>query len=106
MYFDDTIFSMTATESPKTRTAASAAEKLELLRKQRDAMNARINAVEATVKTKQRKEDTRVKIIVGAALLANCAVHPETRAGIVAVLQKAVTAPRDREFLDSKGWLS
>ncbi|MGA2572489.1 MAG: hypothetical protein ABSF23_18425 [Terracidiphilus sp.] len=55
---------------------------------------------------KRRKEDTRKKVIVGAAILANIEKNPETRRGVVEVLNKAVTSPRDREFLKSCGLLS
>jgi hypothetical protein len=44
-------------------------------------------------------------VSVGAAMVANAELHPETRPGPVEVLKKAVTAPRDGEFLASKGWL-
>lgn len=96
---------MTATERPIKREVKTEAARLELLRQKKAALEAQINAVEAKAASKKRKEDTRLKIIVGAALLANAGLHPETRTGIVEVLKKAVTAPRDREFLDSKGWL-
>lgn len=79
--------------------------KLEALRKKREQIAAQIAAVEAAEKKKARKEDTRLKVLVGAATLADVELHPETRAGVQAVLQRAITAPRDREFLKTKGWL-
>lgn len=79
--------------------------KLEALRKRKEQLQAQIAEQEAKEKAKARKEDTRLKVIVGAAILADVNLHPETRAGVVAVLEKAITAPRDREFLQSKGWL-
>ena len=66
---------------------------------------AQIAQAERTHKAKSRKEDTRLKVLVGAAILADVALHPETRAGVQAVLQRGITAPRDREFLTAKGWL-
>jgi hypothetical protein len=79
--------------------------RLETLQKKAEELRQRIADVEAQENAKRRKEDTRLKVIVGAALLANAAIHPETRAGIAEVLNRAVTAQRDREFLKGKGWL-
>lgn len=80
-------------------------DKLEALRKRKEQLQAQIAAQEAKEKAKARKEDTRLKVIVGAAILADVNLHPETRAGVAAVLERAITAQRDREFLKSKGWL-
>jgi len=79
--------------------------KLEILRSRQKEIAARIAEVEATEKAKSRKEDTRLKILVGAAFIADTDIHPETRAGVLAVLRRAIKAPRDAEFLKSKGWL-
>lgn len=79
--------------------------KLDALLQRKAALEAQIAKEEAKRKSLSRKEDTRLKVIVGAAMIANAELHPETRGGVVEVLQKAVTAPRDREFLKSKGWL-
>jgi hypothetical protein len=79
--------------------------KLEALRKRQREIAARIAAVESSQKARARKEDTRLKVLVGAAILADVARNPETRAGVEAVLQRAITAERDREFLKLKNWL-
>lgn len=79
--------------------------KLEALKKREAEIKARIAETEAKEKAKRRKEDTRVKVIVGAGIIADTEKHPETRAEIVAVLDRAITAPKDRAFLKSKGWL-
>lgn len=79
--------------------------KLQTLKQRAEALKQQIAKIEAADKLKARKEDTRLKVIVGAAMIANAELHPETRGGVVAVLEKAVTAPRDRDFLKSKGWL-
>jgi signal transduction protein with GAF and PtsI domain len=79
--------------------------KLEALKKREAEIKARIAEAEAKEKSKRRKEDTRVKVIVGAGIIADTEKHPETRAEIVAVLDRAITAPKDRAFLKSKGWL-
>lgn len=81
------------------------AGKVETLRQRKARLEAQIAAIEAAEKAKQRKEDTRLKVLVGAGILADIAKHPETRGGIEAVLRRAIIAERDREFLKSKGWI-
>jgi len=51
-----------------------------------------------------RKNDTRVKILLGAATMNDVEVHPETRAGEIAKLHRAITKERDIEFLKNQGW--
>ncbi|MGA2902548.1 MAG: hypothetical protein ABSD98_01850 [Candidatus Korobacteraceae bacterium] len=83
-------------------------QKLEALRKRKEALlsrlNARIAEAERLEDHKQRREDTRIKILVGAAFLF-CASDPGIRAEIKAVLQRGITAARDRHFLAERGWL-
>jgi hypothetical protein len=80
-------------------------EKLEALKKKQGQLKAQIAALEAKEKANQRKEDTRLKIIIGAALMADAALHPDTAAFLASVLRRAVTADRDRALLQNKGWL-
>jgi len=80
--------------------------KLETLEKQRARIQARIAEEEAKLKSKTRKEDTRLKILVGAAFLNDVEHHPETRAGVLAVLERGITIDRDREFPQDKGLAS
>ena len=80
--------------------------KLDTLRDQAAKIQARIAELERRTKSQSRKEDTRLKVIVGAACLADAALHDETRFRVLGIVEKAVKAPRDREFLKSKGWLS
>jgi hypothetical protein len=88
---------------------ATAATRLAALQRKAEALRQRIAEVEAQEKAKGRKKDTRFKVITGAAMLADAELRPETRAVLVAVLRRAVTAPRDREFgegeLKQRGWL-
>jgi hypothetical protein len=79
--------------------------KLDALRKKRQQIAAQIAEVEAKEKAKARKEDTRLKVLIGAAIIADVGLYPETRAGVEAVLKRAITADRDVEFLKAKGWL-
>lgn len=77
--------------------------KLAALLQEQAAMEAENTAEQAKQKTLTRKEDTRLKMMEGPAM--NAELDPETGSGIGEVLKKAVTAPRDRESLASKGWL-
>lgn len=68
-------------------------------------LQARVADIERREGAKRRKEDTRLKVIVGAGIIADTEKNPETRAGVRSVLDRAITTPRDREFLKAKGWL-
>jgi len=96
---------MTMVETARKRDPFKKALKLEALRKKQDAIRAKIAKLEAKAKAAAQKEDTRLKVIVGAAILANVSLNPETRPQVVAVLEKAVAARRDRAFLKGKNWL-
>jgi hypothetical protein len=93
-----------AVKEEVTNRAAKSA-RLEALEKQAEKIRQQIADIEAKQNARARKDDTREKVIVGAAILANVKINPETRAGVADVLEKAVTAPRDREFLKGRGWL-
>jgi len=95
---------MTVIETRK-RDPFKKALKLEALRKKQDAIRAKIAKLEAREKAAAQKELTRLRVIVGAAIVANVNLNPETRAGIVAVLRGSVATRRDREFLKLKNWL-
>ena len=62
--------------------------------------------IKARQSARRRKEDTRLKVIVGAALLADALRHEETADCVRRVVSRAITAPRDREFLAYKGLLT
>ena len=97
---------MPTTEQPTTAAPKAArADKLTALRNKKAELEKQIKAAEARETAAERKADTRAKIIVGGAILANMKMHPETEAGIMAILKKAVTKERDRELLVSKGLL-
>ena len=84
------------TEAGQRKTDA---EKLDALRKKEAALKARIAAIEHKGKAQDRKDDTRMKIIIGGAFLADAALHPETAQTMETVLARAVTLDRDKEFL-------
>jgi hypothetical protein len=84
---------------------ATRSRRLAELRRRESEIKARIAQEEAREKGRARKEDTREKVLIGAAFIADMKQHPETRAAIKAVVERAMTATRDREFLKSKGWI-
>jgi hypothetical protein len=79
--------------------------RLEALREKHKKLAAQIAAEEAKKKAEARKEDTRLKVLVGAAFLADAEQHEAIRTSVRTVLERAITAPRDPEFLKTKGWL-
>ena len=79
-------------------------EQLEALKQREAQLKAKIAKIEARKVSKERKEDTRLKVLVGAALLADAKLHTATENFLRAVLPRAVVAPRDRDFLKAKGW--
>jgi large subunit ribosomal protein L7/L12 len=79
--------------------------KLEALRKRETQIKAQITKLVEQEKMKSRKDDTRLKVLIGAAFLADAAIYPETCDIIKLILQRAITSQRDREFLTMKGWL-
>ena len=83
----------------------SDSEQVESLRKRAEQLKAKIAAIEARGAAVARKEDPRLKVLVGAALLADAKLRPQTALLIREVLARAVSTQRDRDFLQSKGWL-
>lgn len=69
---------------------------VEKLKEKRRQLDARIQKIESLEKTKQRKEDTRRKIIVGGALLAFAAREPKFKENLYRHLEKLITNPKDR----------
>lgn len=80
-------------------------ERLEILKQRENQLKAKIAKIEARKVAEARKEDTRLKVLVGAALLADAKLNAATVNFLRAVLPRAVVAPRDRDFLKAKGWL-
>jgi hypothetical protein len=84
---------------------ANAIDKLTALRERQAKLLAKIEQLENQEKKQARKDDTRVKILIGAAMMADAAIHPETAEYLRKVLSRGITAPRDQEFLVAKNWL-
>lgn len=81
-------------------------ERIESLKKQQAEIKAKIAKLEAQRSTQERKDDTRLKVLVGAALLADAKANPSTSGVIRSILRRAVTTPRDKEFLVARGWMA
>jgi hypothetical protein len=94
-----------STETKKLNVDLGKLEKLISLYEAQDSHAARIAALEEKHTEQTRKDETRLKVIAGAATLWEALNKPDARAGVVALLNRAVKAPRDREFLKTKGWL-
>lgn len=86
---------------------------LDKLKKQREQLEARIQDLQNRQNAEKHKADTRLKVLLGAAMLADLHKLAETdtaaaekqRAEIVALLNRAIQVKRDREFLQELGWL-
>jgi len=77
---------------------------LAVLLERQERIKQRIAEIERRNSGAARKNDTRVKILLGAATMNDVEVHPETRAGEIAKLHRAITKERDIEFLKNQGW--
>lgn len=51
-----------------------------------------------------KKDATRQKILVGAALINEAAINPNFKSGLEKVLRRHLTSARDVEFLKTFGW--
>jgi len=96
---------MLAVQPGRKRDPYKKALKLDALRKKQDALRAKIAKLEAREKAANRREATRLKVIIGSAILAKVDLDPEARGWVAAVLENNVAAQRDREFLKAKNWL-
>ena len=80
-------------------------DRIETLKQRKAKIEKQLAALEAKEKAKARKEDTRLKVVIGAGLLADAKIHPEILRAVQKILDRAITAKRDRELLQAKGWL-
>jgi hypothetical protein len=79
-------------------------EKIEALKKRKAEIEKQISAAEARLKAKERKEETHLKVLIGAAMIADSKVNPETIGLIETILNRAIKEKRDQDFLKAKGW--
>lgn len=81
-------------------------ERIELLKQRKAKIEKELAAFAAKEKAKERREETRLKILIGGGILADAKVHPEIIEAIQKILARATTSERDRELLQAKGWLA
>ena len=101
-------------ETAKPETATAKADKLALLKKKQEEIAEQIKKLEAKENSQKRKNENRVKILVGAAMLAdinhttkeNPGAGEKQKKELLALLNRAIQSKTDREFLRSQGWLS
>ena len=74
-------------------------ERISELEKQRNQINARLQKERAKIAAQKRKDDTRRKIIAGAALLAHAEHDNTVKAQLWRILDQNVTRPKDRAML-------
>lgn len=79
--------------------------KLEMLKERKAKIEQQIAALKARETAQDRKDLTRLKVLIGAAMLADIKINPDLASLVDRVLQRAITEKRDIEFLQSKGWL-
>lgn len=79
--------------------AETAASRLEKLKQRKAKLEAEIAKAEATEKKAARANDTRRKILIGAAMLAEMEAEPSFRDGVRRILDRRLTQDRDRELL-------
>ena len=73
-------------------------DKLEALKKKRDALDAQIQAVSARQRAAERKADTRRKILAGALALEHAEKNPDSEFArkLFRLLDEYVTRPHER----------
>ena len=80
------------------------------LLERKQQLEARIAELERRDHEQARKDDTRFKILLGAALLSDAANDNNKQAYICSVLGQCIRVPRDHEFvhavLQKRGWLA
>ena len=75
-------------------------DRVAALRKRRAEIDARLNQLEAREKSKERKRDTRRKVIAGAYALEHCEFDPAFKATLFGLLDQYVERAADRELFD------
>lgn len=77
-------------------------DRLELLRRKRDQLDAQLRALEARNKQAERKADTRRKVIAGALALEHFTANSDSEFGrkMFSLLDEYVIRPHDRALFD------
>jgi len=88
-----------------TTPTKKTADALSALHKRKAAILERIRRAETKLALKNRKEATRLKVLIGVAFLNGLSKNPELDAIIRTTLDRTITNPKDRAFLANKGHL-
>ena len=80
-------------------------DRIELLKQKKAKIEQELAAIAAKEKARERRQETRLKILIGGGIVADAKVHPEIVSLIQEILARATTATRDRELLQASGWL-
>lgn len=73
-------------------------DRLQKLKEQQDKINAKIKRIEQQEKEKQRKDDTRKKILIGAMVLDKMSKSEQSNSKVIGQLNEYLTADRDRKL--------
>ncbi|CCG43186.1 hypothetical protein [Magnetospirillum molischianum] len=76
------------------------AERLAELESRKRALEAQMQAIQARQKERSRKDDTRRKVLVGAAILAEAEKNPAAKQRLMALLDQNLTRDIDRAVFD------
>lgn len=79
--------------------------RLEKLEQRKAKIEQDIQNLKAKETQKKRKEETRLKVLIGAAFLADGKKKADVQKIIKQVLARGITAKRDRDFLIALGWI-
>ena len=80
-------------------------DKIAALERRKAVIEARLKQVQGREKASRRRDDTWLKVLIGAAFLVDARHHPGLAHTIHTTLNRAIVKPRDREFLTRMGWL-
>jgi hypothetical protein len=77
-------------------------ERLADLEAKKAGLEAQMQAIQARQRERQRKDDTRRKVLVGAAVLAEAEKNPAAKQKLMALLDQYLTRLVDRSVFDLK----
>ena len=81
-------------------------DRTEVLRQRKAKIERQLAELKAQDRAKARKEETRLKVLIGAGIMAHAKLHPDIIGHIQKILDVATPSKRDRELLREKGWLA
>jgi multidrug resistance efflux pump len=76
----------------------NASQKLKKLEEKREQLEARIKNIEASELTREKKEDTRRKILIGAFYMEQMEKHEDLKTKVLAFLDDFLVRPMDRKL--------